>query len=98
MSNRETYPASQSPLQGDIDGSAGATLVTVVGFQHVPASPTPPLDHQKWVYHEDLNQWVPTSDANESISFNGLTVSDDYDIGFNLPLGTTDSPVLFNGA
>lgn len=98
MSNRETYPASQSPLAGDISGAAGQTLVTVVGIQTVPVDPTLPTDQQKLVYEASTGMWTPATDANESIQVNGIPISDDYDIGVNLILGTTNSPVLINGA
>lgn len=35
---------------------------------------------------------------NFSIQVNSIPVSDDYDIGVNLALGVTESPVLINGA
>ncbi len=95
--NRETYPSAQSPLQGDIDGPAGATQVRVTGLRAVPIAPIPPLDHQKLEFDDATNRWIPVSPANQSISINGIVVSDDYDISFNLSLGTTNSPVFFNG-
>lgn len=97
MANRETYPASQSPLLGDISGPAGATTVTVVGLQRTSMDSTPPNDQDALVYQLSSNKWVPTADANQSIAVNGVKVSDDYDIGFNLILGANISPVLVNG-
>lgn len=61
MSNRETYPASQSPLQGDVSGAAGATTVTVTGIQGTPISPIPPDDQQVLVYQALTNRWEPRS-------------------------------------
>lgn len=61
MSNRETFPAAQSPLQGDVSGAAGATTVTVTGIQTIPVSPTPPDDQQVLVYQAPTNRWEPRS-------------------------------------
>lgn len=97
MANRETYPASQSPLQGDLSGQAGQTNVTVVGLQSNPMAATPPTDQQRLVFHSASGDWEPTTPGNESIEIEGVPVSDDYDIGIELSLGTTLSPVKIEG-
>ena len=88
--NRETYPASQSPLKGDIDGPAGATEVTVVGLQHNPISPATPEDGDSLVFNAATGEWVQRADGNASITIGtyvtaggqvvsrGITLSDDY--------------------
>ena len=58
MSNRETFPSSQSPLTGDINGPAGAQSVTVTGWQTFPVSPTPPETQQIMVFGSD-GVWHP---------------------------------------
>ncbi|SRR6266478_1511925 len=58
MANRESYPANQSPLQGDIDGSAGEQLVTVTGIQTIPVDPTTPQPQQLLVMGSD-GVWHP---------------------------------------
>lgn len=71
MANRETYPASQSPLTGDISGPAGAQQVTVTGIQGIPVSPqtgTSPTDKDKLVYHNDNGDWEPTADGNVAVT------------------------------
>jgi hypothetical protein len=90
MANRETFPASQSPLQGDISGQAGDTTVKVVGLQTQPLSPTLPIDKDKLRYNASVPQWEPAPDGNASVTFGenvttagqivskGETVSDDY--------------------
>ena len=94
MSNRETYPASQSPLQGDISGPAGATLVTVTGFQGIPIQPGVPTDSAGWIYDANANEWFWEIPPNIAIILNGtpngvgvLTggeiMSDDYVISVN---------------
>lgn len=100
MANRETFPASQSPLTGDISGAAGATRVTVTGLQTIPVKSGTPTDQQVLTYISADGMWEASSSgrANRSIEVNGIVMSDDYDIGVNLVLGTTNSPVLVNGA
>jgi hypothetical protein len=56
--NRETYPASQSPLTGDISGPAGATSVTVTGWQTYPVASTEPEPQQIMVFGSD-GVWHP---------------------------------------
>ena len=53
MSNRESFPASQSPLTGDISGPAGAQSVTVTGIQTFPVSPVAPQPQQILVFGSD---------------------------------------------
>jgi hypothetical protein len=85
MANRETYPSAQSPLQGDIQGPAGATLVTVIGLQTIPVSPAVPA--QQAVLTFDGTQWspeVPTYTIALEAADGTLTiVSDDWDIYIN---------------
>jgi len=95
MANRETFPASQSPLTGDLSGAAGATNVTVVGLQTIPIDPTPPTDEERLVCDVELNEWSPQLDANISITLGefltaggeiisrGQKLSDDYDFLVN---------------
>lgn len=83
MANRETYPASQSPLTGDIRGAAGESQVTVVGFQTRPASPIQPPDKSEWRYDLNTNTWFPLLPANIAIMLNGDDVSDDHLIYVN---------------
>ena len=94
MANRETYPASQSPLQGDISGPAGATTVTVVGIRTTPVAPISPTDQQELTFSALLGEWIPQSPGNVSIEINGLDVSDDYSflvncIGLDVLVGWT---------
>lgn len=93
--NRETYPASQSPLQGDISGPAGAQSVRVVGIQSIPVDPTTPTDQEFLKYDATLGEWSPELPGNVSITFGtflstsgeiisrGVWVSDDYDFSCN---------------
>jgi hypothetical protein len=100
MANRETYPASQSPLKGDVSGPAGATLVTVVGLLGIPITPSAPVQGNTLVYNSVTNTWVlgGANSNNTSILINGVGYSDDYDIACNLVLGISNSPTLVNGA
>jgi hypothetical protein len=91
MSNRETYPASQSPLQGDVSGEAGNTTVTVVGLQTQPLSPAVPVDKDTLRYNISVPAWEPTADGNASVTLGtfsetggevtskGINISDDYE-------------------
>lgn len=93
--NRETFPAAQSPLQGDISGQAGNTTVTVVGIQRQPVSPAVPVDKDTFRYNATVPDWEPTADGNSSFTLGtfvtaggeivskGLTISDDYEVLVN---------------
>jgi hypothetical protein len=94
MANRETYPASQSPLTGDISGPAGATSVTVVGLQTNPVASGAPLEQSRLTWNAVLGAWEPEQPGNMSVLINGtpdsqsvLTgftdISDDYDFLVN---------------
>jgi hypothetical protein len=98
MSNRETYPAAQSPLTGDLSGAAGQTTVTVVGLQTIPIDPTPPTAEETLIFDAHLGlqgQWTPRLDANVSVTIGefltaggeiisrGRKLSDDYDFLVN---------------
>jgi hypothetical protein len=94
MSNRETFPASQSPLTGDISGPAGATSVTVVGIQNIPVEHLGPTDQMNLTYNAVTQQWEPALPGNISVILNGTAdslgvltgftiISDDYDVLVN---------------
>ena len=98
MANRETFPAAQSPLTGDISGAAGATNVTVVGLQTIPLDPTPPTAEEQLYFDAALGiqgEWTPRLDENISVTLGtfataggeilsrGRKVSDDYDFSCN---------------
>lgn len=77
MANRETYPASQSPLTGDISGPAGAQSVTVTGIQGIPVlpqSPTSPTDQDKLTFQAANGDWEPTADPNVVVTIGTLVV------------------------
>ncbi len=82
MANRETYPASQSPLAGDIDGSAGETRVTVTGWQGVPIDAGPPVDQNIYRYNFNDNRWELKLDT-ACIFVNGDPASPDYVVFVN---------------
>ena len=77
MSNRESYPASQSPLTGDISGPAGARTVTVTGIQTFPVNPTVE-DQDYLIFDGNVNEWVPKPPGNVSITVDAVDVSDDF--------------------
>lgn len=95
MANRETYPASQSPLTGDISGPAGAQAVTVTGLQTNPVSAATPTDKDKLVWNDPSGDWEPTTDKNVrvtigtyattagAITSKGTPISDDTDFSVN---------------
>lgn len=82
MANRETYPAAQSPLTGDIDGAAGASRVTVVGWQSSPIDVGPPVDQNIYRFNFNDNRWELKLDT-ACILVEDDPVSDDYDIFVN---------------
>ncbi len=91
MANRETFPAAQSPLTGDISGPAGATTVTVTGIQTQLVSPAIPIDKDTFRFNAGFPRWEPTADGNASVTLGeelsaggvitkkGINISDDYD-------------------
>lgn len=81
MANRETYPASQSPLQGDISGPAGAVRVTVTGLQNNPVQASTPNEQSVLTWDEVLGEWVPQIPA-YTIVLNGTPDSQDVLLGF----------------
>jgi hypothetical protein len=92
--NRETFPASQSPLVGDISGPAGARLVTVTGIQRNPVSPATPTQQARLTWDGVLEQWEPLVPGNMSVLLNGYydetgdligfeDISDDYAFSVN---------------
>jgi hypothetical protein len=76
--NRQTYPATQAPLTGDISGPAGATQVAVVGIRGIPVSSATPTDMQLLRFIAANGDWEPSNDGNTAIYLNGFPVSDDY--------------------
>jgi len=58
MANRENYPSSLFPLNGDLDAQAGATEVTVTGLQTFPVDPATPEPQQLLVFGSD-GVWHP---------------------------------------
>lgn len=99
MPNRETFPSALFPLRGDLNAEAGATSVIVTGIQKIPVSSSTPSDQNVLTFEASTGQWTPSGfgDANESIRVEGVVMSDDYDLGIELSLGTTNSPVLVEG-
>lgn len=89
MANRETYPASLSPLIGDVSAGAGVQLVTVVGLQNQPIDGTAPLEQQilRFSFTDPIagtgGAWRASFDTNSAVYINGVPVSDDYDILVN---------------
>lgn len=75
MANRETYPASQSPLTGDISGPAGAQIVTVTGLQRNPVSPANPTDQDKLTFQAANGDWEPTADGNVAVTIGTQTTA-----------------------
>jgi hypothetical protein len=82
MANRETYPASQSPLNGDISGAAGATQVTVVGWQGNPIQAGPLVDQNIYRYNFNDAEWELKLET-ACILVNGDPTSDDFIIFVN---------------
>jgi hypothetical protein len=91
--NRETYPAAQSPLTGDISGPASAQTVTVVGLQTNSVASGLPSEQARLTWSAVTQEWVPQVPSNMSILLNGfisggnligfIDISDDYDFLVN---------------
>ena len=96
--NRQVYPSSLFPLRGDISAEAGAVRVTVIGLQTIPISSTLPSDTvPQTLVAIGGNEYIPTN-LDTSIQVNGVPISDDYDIGVNLPIGPAGTPIKVNGS
>jgi len=93
MANRESYPASLFPMQGDLLSSAGQVKVRVVGIQNEPVSPTIPAVAQGLIFNGSLYEIVY---INSQLQVEGTAVSDDYTIAVNQ--NTTRPGDLVNGS
>ena len=89
--NREIYPGSLYPLQGDLASQAGNVDATVVGIQNIPIASVTLFGGENVQYNVNSNQWIPTLRA--SIQVNNVTVSDDASVSVNLP-----KPIKINGS
>jgi hypothetical protein len=71
-----------------------------VGLQGVPVANTTPASGQ--VLEFNGTDWTPSStvntQANQSVSVNGVVLSDDYQIAINLAVGPASTPVEVNGS
>lgn len=83
MSNRETFPASLSPITGDVSAAAGVRQATVTGLQGVPVSPATPSDQNILIFSAASSQWQPGPGTGTAIMVNGIPTSDDYDVYVN---------------
>jgi len=98
MANRQVFPSSLFPTLGDVSGAAGSTSLTVVGIQKIPVSSTAPSTANPQTLAAIGGTLYTPTYMDTAIQINGAPISDDYDIGVNLTLGTTKTPVLVNGA
>ncbi len=100
MANRENYPASLFPLQGDISAQSGQTVVTVTGIQGIPVTAVNPTDGQTLVYDAAGNiiNWGAAS-SNNNVQINGVGVSYDKHFYMNgVPDGSAPAwTVTING-
>ena len=83
MSNRETFPASLSPITGDVSAGAGARQTTVTGLQGTPVSTTTPNDKDFLMFDAVTSKWEPQQGTGTAITVNGVPTSDDYDVYVN---------------
>ena len=82
--NRETYPASFSPIVGDVIVNPGERQATVAAIQHVPVSDATPNDHDLLEFNATTGEWEPGAGASTAfIYINGVAVSDDPTIYIN---------------
>lgn len=96
--NRQVYPGALFPLRGDISAETGATRVTVIGIQTIPVSPIAPSTVAPQTLVAIGGTLYTPEFLDTSIQFNGVPVSDDYEISFNLPLGPASTPLSINGS
>jgi hypothetical protein len=83
MANRETYPASQSPLTGDISGPAGAQRVTVTGIQGNPVDSILPGEQNLLTFDRVNIKWAIKPPGNMSVLLNGFFNSSLLLVGFS---------------
>ncbi len=85
MSNRQVYPAANSPLQGDVISTPGSNLVKVVGIQSTPVDQITFSGGEIIEYNLNVGRYQPILRA--CVQVNNLTVSTDYDLSVNTPTG-----------
>lgn len=93
MANRETYPASLFPMEGDLFSSPGQVKVTVIGIQSEPVDPATPVNAQGLIFN---GTEYAISYINSQLQIEGSAVSDDYTIAVNQD--TTRPGILVNGS
>lgn len=69
------------PLTGDVVSSAGSPTVKVIGIQGFPVQSGVPLPGAVLTFNQNNADWEAIQRA--CIQVNGITVSDDYNIGVN---------------
>lgn len=84
MANRQTFPSSLFPLQGDISAEAGNILVRVQGIQFIPVTTDAPADGSvlTYVLADNEIEWK-TSGGNNAVQINAVGVSADKQIFIN---------------
>lgn len=84
MANRQSFPSSLFPLQGDISAEAGSILVKVQGIQGVPVTATSPTNGQTLQYvaaNSDI-EWT-AGGGNNAVQIDGVGVSSDKQFFIN---------------
>lgn len=107
--NQQLFPQSVYPITGDVQSTPGQSQIRVVGLQGVPISIAGPIGGNVLTYIASTGQYTPSGSVlnNDSISVNGVPVSDDYsisvksvskDILINSTIPQNSKPVFVNGA
>lgn len=79
MANREVYPSSLFPLNGDLSAGAGATTVEVIGLQNITIAANPLINGYVPTYVADNGdiEWRPAA-GGVALTLNGEPLSADY--------------------
>lgn len=59
MSNKQTFPQSVYPIDGDVTSQSGNPDVTVTGIQGTPVAALIPTDGEILIYNQALNEYIP---------------------------------------
>ena len=93
MANRQTFPSSLFPLQGDVSAEAGSISVEVIGLQNIPIAPNPLVNGAVPTYVAANNdiEWLVANGS--AVEINGVGVSPDKKIFIN---GVTDGSLVWS--
>jgi hypothetical protein len=83
LANREVYPSSLFPLNGDLSAGAGAISVEVIGLQNTLFSEPPTINGTSPTYNAATGEIDWDAPSGNAVQINGVGVSADKQIFIN---------------